>query len=405
MTLGLSKKELIRSSFPQRSRRLIRGQQLDFRRSHRIGKSSLLSLRNATTVLAFVATLSLTAFERTDAVREAQWFLDALKIDKAHALSTGTGVTVALTDSGVNNHRDFDNNLVPGVDLVTNSGPAYNNDRIGHGTEMAGLIVGHGQDSAKGVLGIAPGSKLLPIKVSDGPDFRPIVGAGISAATNLGARVINVSSAGSISKELERAVNDAINRDVVVVAASGNDFRTARIGYPAALPGVLAVGAVDKDGKYAPFSTPGPNLGICAPGVDIVTTGSHNSYSKIDGTSAATAIVSGAAALVRANFPKLSAREVVHRLTATATDIGPPGRDEQCGYGVLNIIKALTADVPPMSNGTSVGAGASSSAVVDGAHNRGRGWKFGLLGRVAVALSGGVVLAFLAVRRRNRRRI
>ena len=119
------------------------------------------------------------------------------------------------------------------------------------------------------------------------------------------------------------------------------------VGFPASTEGVLAVGAVDRSGKHAPFSVPGKPVQICAPGEDLESTRLNSSYRPSTGTSPATAVVSGAAALVRAKFPDLSAPEVIHRLTATADDIGKPGRDEECGFGVLNLMAALTADVPP----------------------------------------------------------
>ena len=89
-------------------------------------------------------------------------------------------------------------------------------------------------------------------------------------------------------------------------------------------------------------------MAISAPAVDITSTGAFGTYRTATGTSDATAIVAGAAALVRSKYPNLSAPEVIHRLTATATDKGPPGRDDQYGYGVLNLVEALTADVPPI---------------------------------------------------------
>ncbi|MET0423570.1 MAG: S8 family serine peptidase, partial [Actinoplanes sp.] len=116
----------------------------------------------------------------------------------------------------------------------------------------------------------------------------------------------------------------------------------------------------------AKFSIRGDNIGICAPGVDIMAAEPESRYAKVDGTSPATAIVSGAAALVRAKFPDLSAADVIHRLTATADDNGPPGRDDQCGFGVLNIVKALTADVPPL-NSADATASVTPSAAAPGA--------------------------------------
>jgi len=178
------------------------------------------------------------------------------------------------------------------------------------------------------------------------------------------------------------------------------------------MPDVLAVGAVDRSGKHASFSVTGPAVQICAPGVDIVAPEPRNKYVEIDGTSPATAIVSGAAALVRAKFPQLSAPDVIHRLTATATDIGKPGRDDECGFGLLNIVKALTADVPPLNasgvptpspsaGATTPAAGPTPSAVAAPETTpTSKTTVFVVLGVILVVLLGGL-FAFLAVRRRN----
>ncbi|WP_221324378.1 S8 family serine peptidase [Actinoplanes sp. L3-i22] len=338
---------------------------------------------------------------RADPVRDAEWFLDYLKIDKAHSISMGAGVTVAITDTGIDPHEDFIHNIIPGIDLITGDIGQEKVDIDGHGTGMAGLIAAHGHGSGAGIIGIAPQSHLLPIKVAEASSLPSQLAAGIKFAATSGAQVINVSTGTSPSKELIDSIGLATKEDAVVVASSGNDFNASQIAYPAAIPGVLAVGAVDQNGNVASFSKSGQNLGICAPGTDIVTTGLNQKYSKTDGTSASTAIVSGAAALVRARFPGISARETIHRLTATATDIGPPGRDEQCGFGVLNIVKALTADVPPLDGEVSSGATGASSAAEPG--DAGPGLKNGILGGIAAVLAGGVLVGFLVVRRRGRK--
>jgi subtilisin family serine protease len=113
---------------------------------------------------------------------------------------------------------------------------------------------------------------------------------------------------------------------------------------------VLTVGAYGQDRKIAPISITGPQVDLVAPGDRIATTGIDSTgYDLTTGTSGAAAVVSGAAALIRARFPKLTAAEVVHRLTATADDAGPPGRDDTYGYGRVDIVRALTADVKPPS--------------------------------------------------------
>ncbi|HEX6869587.1 MAG TPA: S8 family serine peptidase, partial [Micromonosporaceae bacterium] len=174
------------------------------------------------------------------------------------------------------------------------------------------------------------------------------------------------------------AVARAIAKDVVVVAAIGNEPEVPGWFYPAAYPGVVAAAGVDRNGNHAKFSVVSPFTVLAAPAVDIVAPDSRevgSGYSKVQGTSAATAIIAGAAALVRSRFPELSAAEVVHRLTATADDKGPPGRDNEYGYGVINIVRALTADVPPLQpSPTSTSAVATppggSSASGDETRNR-----------------------------------
>jgi subtilisin family serine protease len=229
---------------------------------------------------------------------------------------------------------------------------------------MAAIIAAHGRGDS-GVLGIAPAAKVLPVRVDDtqarGTDAN--LGKGVEWAARNGAKVINVSAGAGPTPEIEDAVSDALKADIVVIAAIGNAPESAISDYPAVMDGVLAVGATGRDGQHASFSLDDPKVQICAPGEKIRTAKPVSAYVDSTGTSPATAIVSGAAALVRAKFPRLSAPEVIHRLTATADDIGPPGRDKECGYGELNIVRALTADVPPLAGAT---AAATASASADG---------------------------------------
>ena len=151
---------------------------------------------------------------------------------------------------------------------------------------------------------------------------------------------------------LRDAIAEALRADIVVVAAAGDPQEDKEVRFPAAYPGVVAVAGTDRNGEHADISVTGPEVVLAAPAVDIMTTYLRDSiyggYAPVSGTSAATAIIAGAAALVRSKFPDLSAEEVVHRLTATADDKGPPGRDHEIGYGMVNLVKALTADVPPL---------------------------------------------------------
>ncbi|GAA3783479.1 hypothetical protein GCM10022225_84610 [Plantactinospora mayteni] len=285
-----------------------------------------------------------------DTVRDRQWHLRALGVAEAHRVTQGAGVVVAVIDTGVRaDHKDLTGNILPGVD-VTGADTDGRQDTDGHGTAMAGLIAGHGHGpgNADGVLGIAPKAKILPIrssrtKVGAGDDLPPAV----REAVRRKAGVMSLSLTAGASESLRQAVQDALAADIVVVAATGNRPDDAFMGWPAAYPGVLAVGATGRDGKLAPISVTGKAVGLVAPGVDIASTSRTGAYQAASGTSDSTAIVAGAAALVRAKYPDLTAPEVVHRLTATATDRGARGRDPEYGHGVLNLVEALTADVDP----------------------------------------------------------
>ncbi|MEQ4303000.1 S8 family serine peptidase [Plantactinospora sp. B6F1] len=300
-----------------------------------------------------------------DAARDRQWHLKALDVAQAHRITEGAGVVVAVLDTGVRgDHRDLIGNVLPGVD-VTGADTDGRQDTDGHGTAMAGLIAGHGRGpgQADGVLGIAPKAKVLPVRA-----MRTKYGAGadlpraIREAVQRKVGVVSLSLSGGAGDDLRQAVQEALAADVVLVAAAGNRPDDAFIGYPAAFPGVLAVGATGRDGKLAPISVTGDAVGLVAPGVDIASTSRTGAYQSSNGTSNSTAIAAGAAALVRARYPDLSAAEVVHRLTATATDRGAPGRDPEYGHGVLDLVDALTAEVEPAGAQPSPGTGPTATA-------------------------------------------
>ncbi|WP_374272481.1 S8 family serine peptidase [Actinoplanes sp. M2I2] len=298
-----------------------------------------------------------------DSVRERQWYLRSLNIAQSQAITTGSGVIVAVLDSGTYPHPDIKRNLLTGSDQ-TPSGPGDGrSDSDGHGTRMAALIAGHGRGSVTGIQGIAPSAKILPVDITnDGRGHSDLMAKGVSWASSKSARVINISGAAGPGFELQDAINDAIKADIVIVAATGNTSSDAIINYPAAFDGVLAVGSTGRNGKYSSSSVKDDKVQICAPGVDIISAQPPDSYGSATGTSDSTAIVSGAAALIRAKFPRLTAIEVIHRLTATADDVGTPGRDDECGFGRLNIVKALTADVPPLEGEATTRPGSSSAA-------------------------------------------
>ncbi|MEU0151481.1 type VII secretion-associated serine protease mycosin [Micromonospora fulviviridis] len=330
-------------------------------------------------------------------VREDEWHLKFLNVSKAHQISRGKGVTVAIVDTGVAPHPDLAGNLLPGTDLTAAGDGLQDTD--GHGTAMAGLIAAHGQRSSLGVLGIAPSAKVLSIRgkaTNEGGDTDNLA-LGIEYAIRQGADIVCISAVAARSTRLAAAVRAALQADVVVVAAAGNRPDDPTVGYPASEEGVIAVGGTDRSGMLAAVSVTGPEVDVAAPAVDIYSTSYGGKYSKGTGTSSATAIVAGAAALIRSKYPDLPAQEVAHRLTATAIDKGPPGRDDEYGYGVIDLVAALTADVPPLGFETPSVTTPTSTAAHDNSDDNSTARGLATLG-VLLAAGGG----YLLWRRRRR---
>ncbi|WP_204290129.1 type VII secretion-associated serine protease mycosin [Micromonospora gifhornensis] len=343
-----------------------------------------------------------------DRIRSDQWHLAYLRTAKAHTISQGAGVMVAVPDTGIDPHPDLADNLLPGIDITSENSENGQRDKDGHGTTVAGLIAAHGQATSKGALGIAPKAKILPIRVN--LDNRHVdvddLASGINYAVGRGVQVISISMATGPSIKLQQAIESAIRANIVVVAGSGNHPQEATVAFPAAYPGVIAVGGINRSGGIAPISVTGPEVDVVAPAEEIYSTSTGGNYSRSNGTSDATAIVAGAAALVRARYPYLPADEVAHRLTATAIDKGPPGRDDQYGYGVIDLVAALTADVPPRGfesvPATSPDATGPTTAAADGP-SAGGGGAATVRGLVTLGLlvAGGMAWA-LVVRHRRR---
>jgi type VII secretion-associated serine protease mycosin len=337
-----------------------------------------------------------------DSTRVGQWYLDFLNVAKAHQFSQGAGVVVGLIDSGVDaSHPDLVGNVLPGAAIFAGATGDGQTDTGGHGTRMAGLIAahGHGTNGGLGVLGVAPKATVLPVRVGTSSfDLTGII-PGIEWAVEHGAKVISISSGDPFDDDRERrVVEDAIAHDIVVVAAVGNTPANS-VQYPAAYPGVLAVAGVDENGNHGGFSVTGPVAVLAAPGANILTTVLNHGYGYATGTSDSTAIVAGAVALVRSKFPDLSATEVIHRLTATAIDKGLPGRDNLYGYGTVNLVGALTADVPPLSPNPSASSGGPTSPPI--AQEKATAawvWLFVALGLLVIVVALGVALA---IRRRS----
>lgn len=279
------------------------------------------------------------------------WAQRMLGFERAWPITEGAGVTVAVVDSGVDASQPFLRGAVlPGVDIVHGSGPA-SIDCDGHGTFIAGIIAGR-QLAGFGFAGVAPRAEILPIRQANsaGQGTALTLAEGIRAAVDRHASVINVSVVtGQPTLALAQAVRYALARNVVIVAAAGNDFSQGNaVQYPAGFPGVLAVGAVDASGQRAVFSEAGPNVSVVAPGTDLLGPGAGGVglVSSAGGTSFATAFVSGVAALVRSYYPDLTAAEVISRIEATADHPPGPLPTAGLGWGIVDPYAAVTAVLP-----------------------------------------------------------
>jgi hypothetical protein len=286
------------------------------------------------------------AFVPNDPDVENEWHLSKIQAFQAWGGTVGrSDVVVAVLDSGVNvNHPDLAGRLLPGYDFV--NGTQSITDDFGHGTAVSGVIVANG-NNGQGVAGIAFGCSVLPVKVMDNNGFASYstIAAGIKYAVDNGARIINLSIAGtSPSITLQEAIDYAWSNNVVVVAAAGNTADTT-VQYPAACNHVLSVSATSPGDSLSYFSSYGSYVKISAPGETIWTTQNtlNNPYGAWRGTSFASPVVASVAALVLSANPTLSNDQVVSLLEQSADDLGAPGYDTSFGYGRVNALRAVNA--------------------------------------------------------------
>jgi thermitase len=284
----------------------------------------------------------------------AQWHLPRIQMPQAWSVTTGAAsVIVAVVDSGVDGtHPDLASKLVPGWNFV--SGNANTSDLLGHGTAVAGTV-GAASNNHIGVAGVNWASRVMPVVVVDSDDYAAYsdIAAGIQFAADHGARVINVSIGGrNWSVALQSAVDYAWNRGAVIFASAMNSSASAPY-YPAACNHVLAVSATDSGDRLASYSNYGEWISLAAPGSGILTTSDGGGYAYWSGTSFASPVAAGVAALCLAVNPGLSPSALVSLLEKTADDIGAAGYDISFGYGRVSAYKAVTravellAPVPP----------------------------------------------------------
>lgn len=236
--------------------------------------------------------------EASDPLYPQQWHLPVIRAADGWntVTSASPSVVVAVVDSGIcGDHPDLTGRVLPGYDFVEDDSDPQ--DDLGHGCGVAGIIAANA-DNAEGIAGIAPNTQILPLRVLDaqGVGTYSNVAAAIVYAADHGAAVINLSlGGGSPSALLQNAVDYAVTKGALVIAAAGNTG--GAVLYPAAYTPVIAVAAVDSSLQRSRFSSFGPEIDLLAPGENILTTSRDGGYRTMTGTSFAAPQAAGVAAL------------------------------------------------------------------------------------------------------------
>lgn len=340
---------------------------------------------------ALIALLSMSAGAGAlpnDPLLSKQWALTKIKATDAWSITSGSGVTIAIIDTGIDlTHEDLAANVVTGGSMISCGKRAKKcntngQDDQGHGSHVAGIAAAVA-NNGKGVVGVAPGAKLMPVKVLDsgGSGTADDVAEGIRFAVDKGAKVLNLSlgylsGAGLLIKILGElapvysAIDYAWSKGAVIVVAAGNDT-VPLCAEPAAHPKVVCVGATDNNDLIASYSNSG-DIDVTAPGGfgslfcedfsrDILSTiwagsaydcqgpatnnPSHiflTGYETLAGTSMATPHVAGVAALIFAKNPGFTNQQVIDKLKGSCDDLGTPGYDPVYGHGRINALKAVS---------------------------------------------------------------
>ncbi|MGH2829419.1 MAG: S8 family serine peptidase, partial [Actinomycetota bacterium] len=311
---------------------------------------------------------------------EVPWGVQTVRAPQVWSNVTGRGVTVAIVDSGVDlSHPDLVNSIATntgetgtdesgrdrrtnGIDDDSNqliddwrgwdfaAGDASPLDVVGHGTGVAGVVAA--AHDGLGLTGVAPGAKILPVRVLDdeGGGFDSDIIAGIVYAADQGARIINLSlGAPTYSQAMRSAVDYAAAQGALVVAAAGNGATPSPVvAYPAGYQNVLSVGAINQSGAPAPFSLTG-KVDVAAPGQAVPVARLGGGTEMADGTSFAAPHVAGVVALLAERHPLATGRRLRQITAGTATDVGTPGYDVRTGAGIVNAEAAVGNTEPLMT--------------------------------------------------------
>ncbi|WP_240361628.1 S8 family serine peptidase [Streptomyces sp. MBT27] len=351
-------------------------------------------------------------------------------------VSTGKGIKVAVVDSGVNPDTPSLKGQVLSQEVPKAAAYGATHDFGGHGTTMAEMIAGTGKGG--GLKGLAPDSKIIPVRIAlkqltDSEELKrtPTAAVGIRAAADSDAKIINMSFGGpSIAPDEKAAVKYAAAKGKLLFAATGNDESSdGFLGFPAAFPDVVGVGAADEKGTVAKFSQSGDYVDLAAPGLDVPVwcDATFQKYCPGQGTSAASAIASASAALIWSAHPTWTANQVLRTMIDTAGrswDRSTPSK--YLGYGLIRprlVLEQARIDPGPAGadplareNGTGGGAPATpavpsssapprtpekgeAQAAGEGGGDSGTPWLIGGVAAGVLVIGGGV---FAALRSRRR---
>jgi subtilisin family serine protease len=288
--------------------------------------------------------------------------LNEVEVPAAWQRSQGSGVTVAVLDTGVNTDApDLTGVVTTGPDYTAGADPAGYQPPHEHGTYIATIIAGRGSGPghSQGIIGVAPKAHILSVRVilddsepgfeayNTKSRFADAIGKGIRYAVAHGAKVINMSlGSGQPTGYLRSAVGYAIRKGVVVIASAGNDGSGSGFApylYPASFSGVISVAAATSGGSRASFSEQNASVVLAAPGVGVVGDVSDTEFLDGDGTSPAAAVVSGVAALIKSRYPGLSPSLVEQAMVESTTHRSRGGYNVDTGFGEIDAAGALAA--------------------------------------------------------------
>lgn len=274
-----------------------------------------------------------------------QYGMKLINAPGAWAIQPGKkSIVIALVDTGVDlSHPDLKDRLIPGRNMIDPSKPPQDEDD--HGTHTAG-IAGAAANNGVGVVGVAPGVSLMPVKALGAGGNEATITDGVMWAADHGANVITMSlGLYKRSPVFEKALGYALAKGITITASAGNnnaenDPETAP-HLPSTYPGVIEVAATDAADQKASFSNFGKTVTVAAPGVNILSTVPGGGYAKMSGTSMAAPHAAGVAALILSNHPDWKPAQVKAAMEQSAKDFGKPGFDPIYGFGRIDAFAAV----------------------------------------------------------------